>query len=456
VLATSVVAFGLAWWLGLYLVARDPRKPVLRRAGAGLLAYAAALACQSLRTGVTHPALAAALGAAEAVLVCVPAVAWTGVIILLLPDTVRWRQRADQAWRAVLVPLAAIALVPVLAQGGARRGEGLASPAAYLWLVLPVLVPLVVAFAVVLRRWRELRPSPAGGLVGVATLLFGLGLMPLLFPFGWLPRELVLAGMGVDLALLGLAVAVFDAFGEGETLRADMRRSLLGAAGIGALFGSQVSLAMLLGAGHTTPLVALLFGTVAAAIAVQVLGDRTQAAFDLVAFADAPELREARAELRDVADALPRRDDSGLAGLDDGEFARLTRRALSHYGDLGRLVSSPLTGLPAIAERLTARGAPDQPLERATELKALLLESIQRLKPRGGEFGTSDEWRYYNALYYSYVVGIRPYSRRARHDGLSPDARRALEWFARQVPERTLYNWQNAAARIVAADLRAG
>ena len=153
-LATSVVAFGLAWWLGLYLVARDPRKPVPRRAGAGLLAYAAALACQSLRTGVTHPALAAALGAAEAVLVCVPAVAWTGVIILLLPDTVRWRQRADQAWRAVLVPLAAIALVPVLAQGGARRGEGLASPAAYLWLVLPVLVPLVVAFAVVLRRRR--------------------------------------------------------------------------------------------------------------------------------------------------------------------------------------------------------------------------------------------------------------------------------------------------------------
>ena len=39
----TVVAFGFAWWLGLYLLARDPRKPTLRRAGLGLLAYGLAL-----------------------------------------------------------------------------------------------------------------------------------------------------------------------------------------------------------------------------------------------------------------------------------------------------------------------------------------------------------------------------------------------------------------------------
>jgi hypothetical protein len=33
----SVVAFGFAWWLGLYLLARDAAKPTLRRAGLGLL-----------------------------------------------------------------------------------------------------------------------------------------------------------------------------------------------------------------------------------------------------------------------------------------------------------------------------------------------------------------------------------------------------------------------------------
>jgi hypothetical protein len=123
---------------------------------------------------------------------------------------------------------------------------------------------------------------------------------------------------------------------------------------------------------------------------------------------------------------------------------------------LPRLASSPLAQLPLITARLAARGALDQPLERAAELKALLAESIARLRPRGAAaFGTSDEWRHYNVLHFPYVSGLRPYSRRADHTGLDPVARQALEWLATQVPERTLYNWQRAAARLVAADLRA-
>jgi hypothetical protein len=34
------------------------------------------------------------------------------------------------------------------------------------------------------------------------------------------------------------------------------------------------------------------------------------------------------------------------------------------------------------------------------------------------------------------------------------DARDVLEWFRTNVPERTLHNWQNAAAKLVAQDLR--
>jgi hypothetical protein len=30
----------------------------------------------------------------------------------------------------------------------------------------------------------------------------------------------------------------------------------------------------------------------------------------------------------------------------------------------------------------------------------------------------------------------------------------ALEWFQNYVPERTLYNWQNVAARLIAKQLR--
>jgi hypothetical protein len=134
---------------------------------------------------------------------------------------------------------------------------------------------------------------------------------------------------------------------------------------------------------------------------------------------------------------------------------RLTRRALGHYGDLSKLVASPLTALPVIDERLAARGAPDQPIERANELKAVLAEGISRLKPRdGGDFGTTEEWRYYNSLYFPYVVGVRAYAQNATASGLDPIARQAWHWFVTEVPQRSLHNWQNAAARLIAADLR--
>lgn len=88
-------------------------------------------------------------------------------------------------------------------------------------------------------------------------------------------------------------------------------------------------------------------------------------------------------------------------------------------------------------------------------MKQLLTESITRLKPPNkGDFGSSEEWRYYNALYFPYVAGLKPYSRRAEYNGLDPAEQEALDWFRTYVPERTLYNWQNAAARLVAQDLR--
>jgi hypothetical protein len=52
------------------------------------------------------------------------------------------------------------------------------------------------------------------------------------------------------------------------------------------------------------------------------------------------------------------------------------------------------------------------------------------------------------------VVGLKPYSRRADHNGLAPAAQEALNWFRTYLPERTLYNWPNAAAKLVAQDLK--
>ena len=41
VAAMSALVFALSWWLGLYLLARDPRKPVLVLAAIGLTSFAA-------------------------------------------------------------------------------------------------------------------------------------------------------------------------------------------------------------------------------------------------------------------------------------------------------------------------------------------------------------------------------------------------------------------------------
>jgi hypothetical protein len=443
-LTLTTVAFAIAWWLGLYLIARDPRSALLRRAGLGLLAYALALAAGLLWRAPAGDALvpAAALG-------LLPAALWAGAALQLLPDTPR-RALLDRAWRFLLLPVTLAGLLFALAAPG-----GVLQPL-YLALGALALLPLAAALSLLVAARRALGPRPVAGVLIVVTLFLGLGTALLLVPLGFVPRELALLAIGVDLALLGVAVAAWDALDAGERLRRDMLRSLLAAEGAALLFGGLVALAIAFGAGATAPMVALLLASVAAAIGGQILGGPLQGLIDRLAFPGAPALQQARAALRASEAALPRvSDEPRLAELDEAEFARLTRRALSHYGDLARLAASPLTRLPQVEARLRARGAPDQPIERAVELQALLGDSIARLRPRGqGEFGTSDAWRYYNALYFPYVVGVRPYRR--RDDGRSYDllARQALDWFDAQVPQRTLHNWQNSAARLIAQELR--
>ena len=42
--ALSALVFSLSWWLGLYLLARNPRKPVLAFSAVGLCSFAMAVA----------------------------------------------------------------------------------------------------------------------------------------------------------------------------------------------------------------------------------------------------------------------------------------------------------------------------------------------------------------------------------------------------------------------------
>lgn len=455
-LTINILTFSFALWLGLYLLARNPAKALLRYAGLGILAYAFSMLAEILSENAPSITITAVLLLMQQFLVLLPAVFWTGALLQLLPETAPLRAPLTYWWSRGLLPAAALGYMFV---AGVMLALDQRSGAGTVYSVLAVLafLPLLLGLGLVLRYRRTIQPQPTLGLLLAATLFFTLGLALLIVPFDLLPRSWALLGVGFDLVLLDIAIAAFDAFDEGETLLADITRSFIAALLAALLFGLQVVLAILV-SGTTFAMLALLLATIAAAITLTIFADPLQSALDRLVFAQSPWLRRARNDARAAASALPRLDATlDLANMDAAEFARLTRRALSHYGDLPRLATNPLTRLPQIARRLAARGTPNDILEPATELKALLAESVVRLKPRGqADFGTSDEWRHYNALYFPYIAGLKPYSRRAPHDRIEPPTQLALEWFQANVPERTLYNWQTAAAKLVAQDLREG
>jgi hypothetical protein len=446
VVTLSALVFCVSWWLGLYLLGRDPRKPVLVLAALGLCSFAMAVALDAVRL-VTHSAL---LGHVEIYLVAVPGVAWFAVLLEIA--------RADDNGRARTIEVLAVGVVGTLTLVGATMAGTVAGPLRLGHVVMCVVISVSTLYAMVVALARRTQKIPVVGLVITATLFFALANAILIIPLGLVPSWLALASTGCDVLGLGVAVALWDAFDEGQALRADMLRSFTGTGAIATLLGGQMLIGIALTPQQTTAQIALtvlLFTSLAIATPVQVLADPLAGLLDRLVFSRSPLLRADRKTLRRTQSALPLRSADPLDDFDDETFARLTRRALGHCGDLSKLVASPLTALPAIDERLAARGAPDQPLERAVELKALLADRIARLKPRdGGDFGTTEQWRYYNSLYFPYVVGVRAYAQNATAAGLDATARQAWQWFVTEVPQRSLHNWQNAAARLIAADLR--
>jgi hypothetical protein len=446
--ALSAVVFTLSGWLGLYLLSRDPRKPVLALAALGLCGFALVVALDAVRTvSVAHAPLLSHL---EIYLAAVPSVAWFAVLVEL--------SRPRESWRACTKELLLVAGVAALTLFGAMMAGSVDGPLRPGHLLMLAVISVSTLGAMVVAVLRPAQPMRVVGVVVVATLFFALANAILIIPLGLVPSWLALASTGFDVLALGVAVALWDAFDEGQALRADMLRSFVGCSAVAVLFGGQALIGLALTRNQPTAqtaLTVLLFTSLAVSITVQVLADPLAGVLDRLAFSRSPELRADRAALRHTGAALPLRSDNPLSDVDDDTFVRLTRRALGHYGDLTKLVASPLTALPVIDDRLAARGAPDHPLERANELKAVLADGIGRLKPRdGGDFGTSEQWRYYNSLYFPYVVGVRAYAQNATAAGLDPTARQAWQWLVTEVPQRSLHNWQNAAARLIAADLR--
>src|SRR6476659_2271637 len=116
--ALSALVFSLSWWLGLYLLARDPRKPVLVLAAIGLTSFAAVVALDAVR--VTAGAGASALSSIEIYLVAVPGIAWFAVLLELSRPSDMWRGRAGE--------IALIAAVGVAACVGAAMAGNVDGP----------------------------------------------------------------------------------------------------------------------------------------------------------------------------------------------------------------------------------------------------------------------------------------------------------------------------------------
>ena len=90
--ALSALVFSLSWWLGLYLLARDPRKPVLVLAAIGLTSFAAVVALDAVRVVSGSDVLSSI----EIYLVAVPGIAWFAVLLELSRPCDTWRSRAGE------------------------------------------------------------------------------------------------------------------------------------------------------------------------------------------------------------------------------------------------------------------------------------------------------------------------------------------------------------------------
>lgn len=453
--------FSLTWWLGLYLVQRHTADPRLWWTGVGLATYAVGMA-DLLVLSHTNTDSTPILPLQLWWLLSLPALFWTGAAIFLLPEKQPLRPHLLRFWQYGQLPLVAL-LAPLFF---AAEPQSVMSRWLQSLLSAIVLLPLGSVLLLLARSTLLATPRRLSALLLVAALLFGLSVVALLLPILPLAPFWVILIMGFDLALLGFAIAKLDAFEQGEHFLPDLLLTLSSAALPVSVFGGLVVITMFLATGVTTPMLVLLLATISAAIALQLFAPAIQERLDRLILAPTPAVIEERAELRALAAALPRHvpnpptaqnfaEEQTTTLFTEDEFVRLTRRALSQMNDLNKLTANPLTRLPSIAERLVARSANDNTLERAQELRTLLLEAIQSLKPTAETtFHATNAWRHYNALYYPYVIGLKPYSRRASYDEVDPEVKQALAWFRNQIPERTLYNWQTAAAVLVAEYLR--
>ena len=418
-LITKLFFFSFTLWLGSYLLARNFKKRNTQLTGFGLLGYALALVIELLTDQLLT------------VILLLPAFFWIGAALHLLPEEIAWRKHLIRGWALTVIPIFILALLEP-------------------WFSILVLLALLLSVGIVANLALRSHFKNTFAILALIALFFTLSTGLMVLPFDLLPRIWGISLLGLDLLALGLLITAWDAFDEGERMRAHLIRSFVAAFYYAGALASLSIIFIALDGDLTFANLFLLVSLITFGILTQTFSTQIQTLLDRLTFSRTSALSSEINILRTTADELPRLSPLELAEVDDAAFTRLTRRAISNLGNLPKLATSPLTKLPTITSQ-----SGENPLDRAHALKALLTESIQRLKPQNdADFGITDEWRYFNALYFPYVIGLKPYARRIDKEFLDEETLQILEWLQISVPERTLYNWQNIAARLVAEDLR--
>ena len=442
--------FSFCMWFGLYLIARNHNTDKrLIYTGLGLVCFALSIVTIAFSQQNNHLLLERIRWA----LIFFPPVFWTGTLIQLLSDEHRQKQLLQRLWNYSIAPLSALFFVIGISTAFIVNAAGSFNIGLYLFAVLAVL-PLLITFALLIKEQFSVKERRPIALLLVITLFFSISVGVLLMPSMLISTSLGIALLGFDLIVLAFCIAYLDAFEQGEKWLPDLVRSGIATTVLSFILGLQILFVLGI-EGQTTALTLLFFSSLALATFIQSFHSFWQESLDKLVFSKQPKVLQNRQELRAASTAVLRAKDLvDFDAIQADEFAKLTRKALSNFGTLDKLAASPLTQLPVITERLAERGARDGTLERAQELKQVLAEAIHKLKPQSEkDFGDTEEWRYYNVLFFPYLMGVKPFSQRADHSRLDDSSKAALDYFQMHVPERSFYNWQKVGAGLVAEDL---
>jgi hypothetical protein len=444
------LVFTLSLYLGLHL-RRERRRGALPAAGpasAALLLLALTLVLDALgdplalATGQAGPWRAWVARIGWALRAIAPAL-WLDAALALVPPGSTWHERL-RVWRRGLLPAALVFGGWVAGSQSVLRFDGpdLTVATGPLWplYVVGVAGAAILALLVLWLARREIG-APYSGVLLAGTIFLGMSLFGLLTAVSTpMLAAWATVAVGADLLLLGVAIEALDAFEAGERRGARVLReataALLPALLVGAQIGWVARMADLGTAG-----VLLLYGALATVIVTPTLLARTPS----------------RGEIGDSEPAEPgaeRNPPAASTSVDPStrpdreSFGRQVRRALSAAGDLPRLASSPLVAWVPPAGLGT-------PAERAKRLRQALVRSIEGLRPEptAGADVTSPAWRHFHVLHLPYVRGVRLSSRDALPESLDAAEATAVDWLRREVPERTFFRWQSAAAALVADDL---